>query len=152
MIKRAFLLSLISAMILTGCGGKSRVISETLEPLTEETTRYEVLTPPDDMDRVLAQVREEMRVFDVNLHHETIYEAFVDQIGGLDETAAKAVIYDTVATQMDAYFNERIHALLASVNTDYASEDVETLFNSTSRASLYELITLYEWTFYQNHR
>jgi len=152
MIKRVGILSLIVAMVLTGCGGKSRVISETLEPLSEETTHYEVLTPPDEMDRVLALVREEMRVFDVNLHHEAIYAAFSEQISGLDETSAKRVIYDTVVTQMDAYFYERISALLASVNADYAYEDVETLFNSTSRTSLYELITLYEWTYYQNHR
>lgn len=152
MIKRAGILSLIVAMVLTGCGGKSRVISETLEPLSEETTRYEVPTPPDEMDRVLAQVREEMRVFDVNLHHETIYAAFVDQISGLEEAAAKTVIFDTVATQMDAYFYERIRELLSGVNPDYAYEDVETLFNSTTRTSLYELITLYEWTYYQNHR
>ena len=151
-MKRVGILSLIAAMVLTGCGGKSRVISETLEPLSVETTRYEVPTPPDEMDRVLALVREEMRVFDVNLHHEMIYAAFSEQISGLEEEAAKSVIFDTVATQMDAYFYERIREMLSGVNPDYAYEDVETLFNSTSRTSLYELITLYEWTYYQNHR
>ena len=53
---------------------------------------------------------------------------------------------------MDEYFKEIIGNILLEYNDKYMAEDVETIFETTSRSALYELIVLYEYTFYENNR
>jgi hypothetical protein len=62
------------------------------------------------------------------------------------------MIKETVESVMDAYFRSRIGDLLLNYNEYYTASDVETVFNNTSRTALYQLIELYEWTFYKNNR
>lgn len=148
----AMILTLFIGLTLFGCGASD--ISGTLvtESTTEEETNIEVPTPENQMDLAKVRIAEEMRVFDVNVHHEILYSEIINQSGNLTSEEVKALIPDIVSVYMDGYFRNRVGEILSEYNAQYAQTDVETIFESTSRASLYELIVLYEWTYYQkNH-
>ena len=145
-------LSLFIGLTLMGCGASKTSVTAVSEPTTEEVTTIEVPTPENQMDLAKARIAEEMRVFDVNAHHETLYAEIVNQSGSLSAEEVKAIIPDIVSDYMDQYFRNRVGEILAEYNDSYALSDVETIFESASSTSLYELIALYEWTFYQkNH-
>jgi len=138
-------------LTLFGCSASEKQNVASTEPPTELITKYEVPTPEDQMAIAKNQIADEMRVFDVGEHHETLYAMILESSKGLTEEEARASVTNIVSEYMDDYFLDRIGEVLSMYNEDYAYSDVETIFNSTSRASLYELIELYEWTFYQNN-
>jgi len=139
------------SMLLLGCSKESKKIEVELNPTTE-TVRFEEETPPNLMDQVLSTIVSEMRVFDVNVHHESLQALIQEAVLDKSEDEIKAVISEKVSEHMDAYFYDRIGEVLELYNPNYAQSDVETIFNKTSRTALYELIELYEWTFYKNNR
>lgn len=141
---------LISTLFL-GCKHESKSIDVDLV-LTTEAERFEEETPPDLMDQALSKVLSEMRVFDVNAHHDVIQDLIQLAVENESEAEIKAIIKEKVREHMDAYFYTRIGEILENYNPNYAQSDVETLFNKTSRTALYELIELYEWTFYKNNK
>ncbi|HAS73210.1 MAG TPA: hypothetical protein DCS67_03605 [Clostridiales bacterium UBA8960] len=125
---------------------------QTVESAIEEETQKEVDTPEDALLLVTAKVKEEMRVFDVNDHHAILFEQILEKARTLEEDQIRPMIKETVESVMDAYFRSRIGDLLLNYNEYYTASDVETVFNNTSRTALYQLIELYEWTFYKNNR
>lgn len=148
----AMVLTLFIGLTLFGCGASD--VSDTVvsETTIEEETNNEVQTPENQMDLAKQRIAEEMRVFDVNVHHDILYTEIINQSGNLSSEEVKAIIPDIVTMYMDGYFRNRVGEILTEYNAQYAQSDVETIFESASRASLYELIVLYEWTFYQkNH-
>ncbi len=133
-----------------GCSRSDRVISKTLD--TEETseTQYYEETPSEEMAIVQQLVKDEMRVFDVEEHHEVLLAEIQKLDRGLSEADLKLAVEDIVKARMDSYFYTRIESILSKYNPYYGPNDVETLFNNTSRTALYDLIVLYEVTFLKN--
>lgn len=144
--------ALFIGLTLMGCSSSNVADQASTEETTEPVTSFEVSTPEDQMNLAMGQIADEMRVFDVGDHHDLLFAQIVEQSSGLSEDDTKTVISDVVALYMDAYFKERIGEVLTLYNENYAVSDVETIFSSTSRAALYELIELYEWTFYKNNQ
>ena len=151
MIKHASVLILILFISLTlmGCNPSNKSELETTELLVEEETREEVPTPEDTFDRVKNQYRNEVRVFDVVEHHEPIYSEILQSVSGETEDALKLLIEEKVRVYMDDFFKERIAELLEIENSHYALSEVDEIFESVSRESLYELIVLYEYEYYK---
>ncbi len=143
---------LFIVLTLMGCSASKTVIKETLKTETEATTSMEVSTPDDLMALARAKVEEEMRIFDVNAHHDSLYAEISSIDSELSEESIKEAISEIVRTYMDAYFLEKTRDILSEFNENYTMSDVETLFDSTSRASLYKLIELYELSFYNKNR
>jgi len=145
----AILFILLTVM---GCSASKTKIKETLEPKTEATTSIEVPTPENQMTMARRKVEEEMRIFDVGAHHDALYSEISAINKDLSEVEIKKAISEIVMIYMDAYFLEKTREILSEYNEKYTVSDVDTLFNSTSRKSLYALIELYEWSFYEKNR
>ena len=143
---------LFISLTLIGCSASKTLIEETLETKNEATTGMEVSTPEDQMELAKIKVEEEMRIFDVNEHHDSLYAEISLIDSGLSEFEIKEAISEIVKVYMDAYFHEKTREILSEFNENYTMSDVETLFESTSRASLYKLIELYELSFYNKNR
>ncbi len=143
---------LFIVLTLMGCSASKTVINETLDTDVEATTVMEVSTPDDQMELAKIKVEEEMRIFDVNAHHDSLYAEISLIDSELSELEIKAAISEIVKVYMDAYFLEKTRAILSEFNENYTMSEVETLFESTSRASLYKLIELYELSFYNKNR
>lgn len=139
-------------LTLIGCSTSKEVIMETHETSTEPITIYETPTPDDQMALVKSRLIEEMRIFDVGAHHDALYNQIKNIEKNLSEGEVKEAISEIVTTYMDGYFLEKTHEILSEYNDSYAISDVETLFESTSRTSLYTLIELYEWSFYNKNQ
>lgn len=152
-MKIKLLVGVILLLILftvTGCNRSEIVVSKTLN--TEETseTQYYEETPSEEMAIVLDLVKDEMRVFDVAEHHEALVDEIQKLDKGLSDDDLRIAIENIVKMRMDSYFYTRIETILGDFNPNYGPDDVETLFNNTSRTALYELIVLYEVTFLKN--
>jgi uncharacterized lipoprotein NlpE involved in copper resistance len=143
---------LFIVLTLMGCNASKTVIKETLEVKTEDTSSDEVSTPDDQMALAKKKVEEEMRIFDVNAHHDALYAEIVSLDKALSETELKAAISQIVKDYMDAYFLEKTRKILSEYNEYYTDSEVESLFEGTSRASLYKLIELYELSFHNKNR
>ena len=143
---------LFIVLTLMGCSASKTVIKETLETESEATSVMEVSTPEDQMELAKIKVEEEMRIFDVNEHHDSLYAEISLIDSELSESAIKEAISEIVKDYMDAYFHEKTREILSEFNENYTMSDVETLFESTSRTSLYKLIELYELSFYNKNR
>lgn len=143
---------LFIVLTLMGCSASKTVIKKTLETDSEATTGMEVPTPDDQMELAKIKVEEEMRIFDVNEHHDSLYAEISLIDSELSELAIKDAISEIVKVYMDAYFQEKTREILSEFNENYTMSDVETLFESTSRTSLYKLIELYELSFYNKNR
>ena len=141
---------LLILFTVTGCNRSDTVVSKTLS--TEETseTQFYEETPSEEMAIVLELIKDEMRVFDVAEHHDALMEEIQKLDKGLSEEDLKIAIENIVKTRMDSYFYTRIETILSEYNPNYGPNDVETLFNNTSRTALYDLIVLYEVTFLKN--
>jgi len=139
-------------LTLIGCSTSNTVIDEPLPSSTEPSTQLKTPTPEDQMALVKSRLDDEMRIFDVQLHHNDLYAEISSIDAGLTEDEIKVTISEIVTGYMDAYFLEKTREILSEYNEDYTLSDVETLFESTSRTSLYELIELYEWSFYKKNR
>ncbi len=139
-------------LTLIGCSASKEVIKESYETSTEPITTYETPTPDDQMALVKSQLIEEMRIFDVGAHHDALYSQIKNIEKDLTEDEVKEAISEIVKTYMDSYFLEKTREILSKYNDNYAISDVETLFESTSRSSLYTLIELYEWSFYNKNQ
>lgn len=152
-VKRILLTAslMLVSVLLVGCSKESKKIEVELIATTENE-RYEEETPPELMDQVLSAIVSEMRVFDVNAHHDSLQDLIQEAVLDESEDEIKAIINEKVREHMDAYFYNRIGEVLETYNPNYSQSDVETIFNNTSRTALYELIELYEWTFYKNNR
>ena len=148
----SMLFILCIVLTLSACGASDSKVNPKVEISSEETLELEVPTPTEEMDLVRARVMEEMRVFDVNVHHEAIYSEIENLPESLDSEELKSKINEAVSSYMDEYFKEVIGNILLEYNDKYMAEDVETIFETTSRSALYELIVLYEHTFYENNR
>ena len=135
-------------LILMGCQSKTGSQTQILETTEETTTRYEVATPENALAIVLEQIKEEMRIFDVEAHHESLNALVLSLEKEKGSRVEKAEIYTIVETYMDTYFWQLTHDLLSAYNENYSLEEVEVIFRQTSRNGLYDLITLYEWTYY----
>lgn len=146
------ILGLILSVSLIGCKSLKNNDSEPTVTTESEENEKVVETPDDVMALIINQIKEEMRVFDVGDHHAILYDMISEKSVGLDDDQIRLMIKETVQTYMDAYFRAEIIELLMSHNAHYSESDVETVFNNTSRTALYELIELYEWTFYKNNR
>ena len=143
---------LFIVLTVMGCSASKTKIIETLEPKTEATTNVEVSTPDNQMALARRKVEEEMRIFDVGAHHDALYSEISTINKELSEVEIKKAIAETVMSYMDAYFLEKTREILSEYNENYTESDVDALFNTTSRKSLYALIELYEWSFYEKNR
>lgn len=137
-------------LTLSACDASTAVNTKNIELSSEETLELEVPTPSEQIELVKAKVVDEMRVFDVNAHHDTLYAEISKLPEGLESEQLKSEISDIVNQYMDEYFHEVIGAILLEYNDKYMASEVETIFDNTSRTALYELIVLYEYTFYEN--
>ena len=146
----AAVMLLLILFTVTACSRSEIVVSKTLN--TEETseTQYYEETPSEEMAIVLELVKDEMRVFDVAEHHEALMKEISKLDKGLSGDEFKIAVENIVKTRMDSYFYTRIETILSDYNPNYGPNDVETLFNNTSRTALYDLIVLYEVTFLKN--
>lgn len=144
------LILLVSSVSLFGCKSLKKQGSTSLVQTETEETVERLDTPADTIDIVIKQIDDEMRVFDVGDHHEALIGIIREKVDSLDEEEVRPIIKETVEIYMDAYFISRIKDVLRSYNEGFTDSDVEMVFNSTSRTALYELIELYEWTFYKN--
>ncbi|WP_459843860.1 hypothetical protein [Fusibacter bizertensis] len=146
-------IALILCIVLTlsACDASTVKNNQKLTMSSDETLELEVPTPPEQIDLVKAKVEEEMRVFDVVAHHEALYREIKNIPESVDSEQIKLEISDIVNQYMDEYFHQIIGNILLEYNDKYMASEVETIFDSTSRAALYELITLYEYTFYENN-
>lgn len=147
-LKGLMVLVLVS-FLSTACSSEQKSMDTDIITTEEVTTESYEATPQEKLDEVETLIEDEMRVFDVNLHHDTLHNKIKSEVIGLEDEEAKLHIATIVTDYMDVYFKERIRELLFMVNESYSVDEVETLFDNTSRASLYELIVLYEWTYYQ---
>lgn len=146
------ILVFLLSVALIGCKPLKSQSVEVLSTTLEEETQKEVDTPEEIRTLIIRQVNEETRIFDVNEHHPVLYEIILDKSKKLNEDQVRPMIKDTIQMYMDDYFMQRIREILETYNEYYTASDVETIFNNTSRTALYELIELYEWTFYKNNR
>lgn len=146
-------IALILCIVLTlsACDASTVKNNQKLTVSSEETLELEVPTPPEQLELVKAKIEDEMRVFDVVAHHEALYQEIGDIPESLASEQIKSEISDIVNQYMDAYFRQIIGDILLEYNDKYMASEVETIFDSTSRTALYELITLYEYTFYENN-
>lgn len=135
-------------VLITGCGAAEVSQSVKLEPTETETIRVEEPTPEDVLLKVLSRLKDEVRIFDVQAHHESLYDLILSLEKDSGKTIQKSDIYDIVETYMDDYFWHLTQKVLSEYNENYALEDAQIIFEQTSRTGLYDLITLYEWTFY----
>lgn len=149
-MKRLWMLIVLQLCVLffAGCQSKSGSQTQIFETTEETTSRYEVPTPENELAIVLGEIKDEMRIFDVQAHHESLYALILSLEKEKGSTIEKSEIYSIVETYMDDYFWQLTHDLLSAYNENYALEEVEIIFEQTSRNGLYDLITLYEWTFY----
>lgn len=141
---------LVSSVSLFGCQSLKNKDSEEKVKTESEEVGEKVDTPEDTLKKIIRQINDEMRVFDVNEHHESLSDIISEKAEGLEEDQVRQLIKETVQSYMDAYFTKRIEDVLVVYNEGYTPSDVETVFKSTSRTALYELIELYEWTFFKN--
>lgn len=148
MIKMCGLILFI-VFTLTGCSPSNNEELETTEVVVEDETREEIPTPSEAIDQVLQQYLEEVRVFDVNVHHDPIYSEIEKSVTNEEGDELKALIATKVAEYMDGFFKERIAELLQEHNEQYCLSEVDDLFERVSRESLYELIVLYEVEYYK---
>lgn len=144
------LILLVSSVSLFGCQSLKNKDSEEKVKTESEEVGEKVDTPEDTLKKIIRQINDEMRVFDVNEHHESLSDIISEKAEGLEEDQVRQLIKETVQSYMDAYFTKRIEDVLVVYNEGYTPSDVETVFKSTSRTALYELIELYEWTFFKN--
>lgn len=142
----------VLTLTLMGCSSSKTVIKKTLEPLSESTVASEKPMLDEQMALAKKKIEKEMRIFDVQVHHDALYGTISNIDKGLTDVEIKMAISEIVRDYMDAYFYEKIGEILSETNGNYMNSDVETLFKSTSRASLYALIELYEWSFYKKNR
>lgn len=143
---------LLSMLLFMGCQSTSGSQTQKLETTEETTTRYEVPTPEDELAIVLGQIKEEMRIFDVQAHHDSLYDLILTEQKTKGTEIEKIEIYAIVETYMDDYFRQLTHEILSAHNENYSLDEVDLVFNQTSRTGLYDLITLYEWTYYSKNR
>ena len=148
MIKMGWLILFI-VFTLTGCSPSNSNEIETTETVVEEETREEIPTPSEAIDEVFQQYLEEVRVFDVNVHHEPLYLEIKNAVTNEEGDELKALIATKVTEYMDGFFKERIAELLQEHNENYRLSEVEDIFERVSRESLYELIVLYEVEYYK---
>lgn len=146
---RVFVGLTLTLFALTACSDESKLKKVAQEPSTEVVTEVYVPTPQEALDRVSLLITDEMRVFDVNEHHDQLYEIIKKESIGLEEEEIKPLISSVINNYMDDYFKNLIREQLSEYNEQFSSDEVETIFNNTSRTALYELIALYEWTYYQ---
>lgn len=144
------LLLIVSSVSLFGCQSLKNKDSEDKVTTESKEVGEKVDTPEDTLKKIIRQINDEMRVFDVNEHHESLSDIISEKAEGLEEDQVRQLIKETVQSYMDAYFTKRIEDVLVVYNEGYTPSDVETVFKSTSRTALYELIELYEWTFFKN--
>lgn len=138
-------------LTLSACDASTAQNNKKIELSSEETLELEVPTPSEQIELVKAKVVDEMRVFDVNAHHDALYAEISKLPEGLEPEQLKSEISDIVNQYMDVYFHEVISAILMEYNDKYMASEVETIFDNTSRTALYQLIVLYEYTFYENN-
>lgn len=143
---------LLSIILFVGCQSTSGSQTQKLETTEESTTRYEVPTPEDELAKVLRLVKEEVRIFDVQAHHESLYDLILSEQKEKGTEIEKSEIYTIVETYMDDYFWQLTHEMLRAYNENYSLDEVDLIFDQTSRTGLYDLITLYEWTYYSKNR
>ncbi len=148
-VLKGLMVLVLVTFLSTACSSDQKNVDADILTTEVVTTESYEPTPQEKLDELETLIEDEMRVFDVNLHHETLQKKIKSEVVGLAEEEAKSHIATIVTDYMDVYFKERIRELLFMVNESYSVDEVETLFESTSRASLYELIVLYEWTYYQ---
>lgn len=144
------LLLIVSSVSLFGCQSLKNKDSEDKVTTESKEVGEKVDTPEDTLKKIIRQINDEMRVFDVNEHHESLSDIISEKAEGLEGDQVRQLIKETVQSYMDAYFTKRIEDVLVVYNEGYTPSDVETVFKSTSRTALYELIELYEWTFFKN--
>ena len=149
-ILNAFLILCI-VLTVSACDASAVKNNQKLTTSPDETLELEVPTPSEQIDLVKARVEDEMRIFDVVAHHEALYQEIKNIPKTLDSEQIKLEISDVVKQYMDEYFHRMIGDILLEYNDKYMALEVETIFDSTSRTALYELITLYEYTFYENN-
>ena len=139
-------------LTLIGCNASKTVIKKPVVASTESETQLEIPTPDDQMALVKRRLNEEMRIFDVGAHHDALYAEISILDKGLTDLEIKAALSKIVKDYMDTYFLDKTGEILSEYNENYTLSDVNTLFESTSRKSLYTLIELYEWSFYTKKR
>lgn len=149
-MKRLWMLIIVYLCVLffMGCQSTSESQTHTADTTEAPTTQYEVPTPEDQLAQVLEQIKDEMRIFDVEAHHEVLNDLVLSHEKDKGTAIEKTDIYAIVETYMDDYFWQLTQEILSEYNENYSQEEIEHLFEQTSRKGLYDLITLYEWTYY----
>ncbi|MGX8796441.1 hypothetical protein ACR6HW_10195 [Fusibacter sp. JL298sf-3] len=136
--------------LMTACAKERPVESEALLPeAPEEVEEEKVPTEESDKEKVLSQVREEVRVFDVVEHHDALNAGIREAMKNSDASELDEIATAVVTVHMDAHWRERVKDLLSEVNPNYETEDVDWVLDRISTSDLYELMVLYEVAFYK---
>jgi len=146
---RFVVLWLVLVFTLMGC--KTEEIDMDIEIIIEPPVSVEKEPMPED-DRVIVlnELQKEMKIFDVEEHHDGIFRLIseVDFISGSDEDMDQ-IIYPIVAGYMNASLDEKIVEVLDKMDESYTLEDIKWLKENVNTNELYGFITIYEREFYK---
>jgi PBP1b-binding outer membrane lipoprotein LpoB len=141
---------LIVTIVLTGC-----------KPQASETKKYELEGEEVEVEEVapieedllaplVTDIQDEMRVFDVVAHHDTLMARIKDEVSTeLDTEEMTVHIRDIVTSYMDKILLDRIEEGLSKIQDPYSEEDVKWVRSQINTDDLYHLITIYEREFYK---
>jgi len=141
---------LIVTIVLTGC-----------KPHASETKKYELEGEEVEVEEVapieedllaplVTDIQDEMRVFDVVAHHDTLMARIKDEVSTeLDTEEMTVHIRDIVTSYMDKILLDRIEEGLSKIQDPYSEEDVKWVRSQINTDDLYHLITIYEREFYK---
>lgn len=139
-------------MVNTACSSNKGQTLRKVETIPEEKAHERIFTEEDVKERLLRQLSDEVRIYDVVEHQEAFRTSIDTQMAGKPMDQLESVVKDIVIEHMDAYWEERVRELLAEENEWYEESDVTWILDRISTEDLYDLIVLYEATYYKAYK
>lgn len=154
MVRRGWFYGVIALLVvtLTACTGYSKKSERKVVEVPEKVEHERVVTEEEVKEKLLKQLSDEVRIYDVVEHQAVFREAIEAQMVGKNMDQLESTVQSIVVEHMDAYWDQRVRELLSQENEWYDESDVEWLLERISTEDLYELIVLYEATYYKAYK
>lgn len=154
MVRRGWFYGVIALLVvtLTACTGYSKKSERKVVEVPEKVEHERVVTEEEVKEKLLKQLSDEVRIYDVVEHQAVFREAIEAQMVGKNMDQLESTVQSIVVEHMDAYWDQRVRELLSQENEWYDESDVEWLLDRISTEDLYELIVLYEATYYKAYK
>lgn len=142
----------VFCLLLFGCSVESEAPPLLVSEVKEVEEKEKRFIDPKVLDQIVARIQEEMQVFDVVEHHDTLYAAIVEEMKEQELDNLNAVVEEIVKKHMDHFLRERIDDMILLYDISPSLSEREWIFQHIKTGDLYRLMTLYEVAFFKREK